>query len=65
MSEERQITTGLNTQDGKYLKIGTEAFRTTDEEGTIIRCKIGKKSNPYSSSINSLNRFPSSLPLLG
>lgn len=44
---ERTITNGLNTQDGKYLKIGTEAFRTTDEEGTIIRCKIGKKSNPW------------------
>lgn len=44
---ERTITNGLNTQDGKYLKIGTEAFRTTDEDGTIIRCKIGKKSNPW------------------
>lgn len=42
----RQIEKGLNTQEGVYLVIGAEAFRTTDEN-TIIKCKIGKGSNPW------------------
>lgn len=42
-----QIVNGLNSKDGVYLKIGTEAFRTTDEKDKIIRCTIGKGSNPW------------------